>query len=159
MYQPELKYDQCLSFVGYFIIAEITASYVVLDCLARRLLKTRCRKKRNWLKKQKEQRCQHSESLQLSTEIPSRCHRSGNGTVRREPESVLPVTMLRNYTPPKGRKRRMLCQSLSMGSRLNSGPLTKWIGADWSAKCLSGAETLLSFSPSIENCMKLKPAN
>ncbi len=51
------------------------------------------------------------------------------------------------------------CQSLSMGSRLNSGPLTKWIGADWSATCLSGAETLPSFSPSIENCMKLKPAN
>lgn len=79
--------------------------------------------------------------------------------VRRKPEFILPVTMLRNCTPPKGRKRRMLCQSLSMGSRLNSGPLTKWIGADWSAKCLSGAETLLSFFPSIENCMKLKPAN
>jgi len=159
MYQPELKYGQCLSFACDFVISTITACYALLKCLAHRLLKTRCRKKRNWLKKQKEQRCQHSESLQLSTEIPSRCHRSGNGTVRREPESVLPVTMLRNCTPPKGRKRSMLCQSLSMGSRLNSGPLTKWIGADWSAKCLSGAETLLSFSPSIENCMKLKPAN
>lgn len=159
MHQPELKYGQCLSFAGNYIITAITVSCVASNYLAHRLLKTRCRKKRNWLKKQKEQRCQPSESLQLSTEIPSRCHRSGNGTVRREPESVLPVTMLRNCTPPKGRKRRMLCQSLSMGSRLNSGPLTKWIGGDWSAKCLSGAETLLSFSPSIENCMKLKPAN
>ena len=159
MYQPELKYDQRLSFVDDSVIYAISVRYALLKYLAHRLLKTRCRKKRSWLKKQKEQRCQHSESLQLSTEIPSRCHQSGNGTVRREPESVLPVTMLRNCTPPKGRKRRMLCQSLSMGSRLNSGPLTKWIGADWSAKCLSGAETLLSFSPSIENCMKLKPAN
>lgn len=69
-----------------------------------------------------------------------------SGTVRPEPESVSSVTMLGDCTPPKVRNRRMLCQSLSMGSRLNSGPLTKWIGVDWSAKCLSGAETLLSFS-------------
>ena len=159
MYQPELKYSQYLSLADDCANAAITACCAVLNYLAHWLLKTMYRKKRNWLKKQKEQRCQHSESLQLSTEIPSRCHQSGNGTVRREPESVLPVTMLRNCTPPKGRKRRMLCQSLSMGSRLSSGPLTKWIGADWSATCLSGAETLLSFFPSIENCMKLKPAN
>jgi len=159
MHQPELKYNQRLINDRNFVIPAISAFYRFLNYLAHRLLKTRCRKKRNWLIKQKEQRCQHSESLQLSTEIPSRCHRSGNGTVRPEPEFVPPVTMLRSCTPPKGRKRRMLCQSLSMGSRLNSGPLTKWIAADWSAKCLSGAETLLSFSPSIENCMKLKPAN
>lgn len=159
MYQPELKYNQSLISDCYFAMSLILVCYEILNYLAHRLLKTRCRKKRNWLKKQKEQRCQHSESLQLSMEIPSRCHRSGNGTVRPEPEFVPPVTMLRNYTPPKGRKRRMLCQNLSMGSRLNSGPLTRWIGADWSAKCLSGAETLLSFFPSIENCMKLKPAN
>jgi|GEM_PF-5227185 len=159
MYQPELKYDQSLVNDLDFVMIVISACYAILNYLARRLLKTRYIKNRNWLKKQKEQRCQHSESIQLSTEIPSRCHRSENGTVRPEPESVQPVTMLRNCTPPKGRKRRKLCQSLSMGSRLNSGPLTKWIGADWSAKCLSGAKTLLSFFPSIENCMKLKPAN
>lgn len=159
MYQPELKYNQSLTNDIDFIIYAISACYSLLNYLAHQLLKTRCRKKRNWLKKQKEQRCQHSESLQLSTVIPLRCYLSGNGTAKQEPESVLPVTMLRNCTPPKGRKRRMLWQSLSTGSMLNSVPLTKWIGADWSAKCLSGAETLLSFSPSIENCMKFNPAN
>src|SRR5690554_2713529 len=159
MYQPELKSIQYLTFAYDYISTSIIASYSVFNYLAQRLLKTRCRKKRNWLKKQKEQRCQHSESLQLSTEIPSRCHRSGNGTLRPEPEFVPPVMMLRNCTPPKGRKRRMLCQNLSMGSRLNSGPLTRWIVVDLSVTCLSGAETSLSFSPSIENCLKLKPAN
>ncbi|KGA27981.1 hypothetical protein KS43_22165 [Pectobacterium odoriferum] len=74
--------------------------------------------------------------------------------VRRELESVLPVMMLQPHTA-KGQKAK----DLSMGSRLNSVPLTKWAGVNWSAKCLSGAETLLSFSPSIENCMKLKLAN
>lgn len=157
MYQPELKFYRLPSDLADIIMHTLSAPYGFFVGLAHRLLYAKYTEKR--LIKHKEQRCQHSKSLQLSTEMPSRCHRSGNGTVRREPESALPVTMLRNCTPPKGRKRRMLCQSLSMGSRLNSGPLTKWIGADSSAKCLSGAETLLSFSPSIEDCMKLKPAN
>jgi len=159
MYQPELKTYQALIALVNIIIHTLSAPYSFFSCLAHRLLKAKCTEKHDRLIKHNEQRCQHSESLQLSTEIPSRCHRSGNGTVRQEPESVLPVTMLRNCTLQKGRKRRMLCHSLSMGSRLNSGPLIEWIGADWSAKCLLAAETLLSFSPIIENCMKLKPEN
>ncbi len=55
MYQPELKYGQCLSFVGDSEIAPITVSYIALNYLASRLLRIRCRKKHSWLKKQKKQ--------------------------------------------------------------------------------------------------------
>ncbi len=49
----------------------------------------------------------------------------------------------------KSKGKGCIVKCLSMGSRLNSGSLTKWIGVVWSAKCLSKAETLPSFSPSI----------
>lgn len=102
---------KCIINDSDFVMLAILIFYDLFNYLARRLLNTICRKKGNWLKKQKEQRCQNSESLQLSMEIPSRCLRSGNGTVRRELESVLLDTMLPSCIRPKGRKLRMLCQN------------------------------------------------
>jgi len=90
----------------------------------------------------KAQPCQHLRSHQSLTAIRSRSAHSGNGTVRRVPESARRVTMPRSFTPMETRPPRTTCRDSSMGSKSNSGRLTRSTEDAWSARSISETRIL-----------------
>jgi len=90
----------------------------------------------------KEQPCQYLRLHQLSAAIRSRSAHSGNGAVRRALEFARRATTPQSCTPTEAKLPRTNCRGSSMGSKSNSGRLTRLTGGVWSVRFISGIPTL-----------------
>jgi len=85
---------------------------------------------------------------QLLMETRSKSVPDGNGTVKQVAASVQQATTLRSFTLPVAKLPRTNLQGSYLENKSSFGRLTKSTAGGWSARSISGTETLRSTSPS-----------
>lgn len=148
MFQPGLKDKMMPRITTSMLTLVITMGCRSLREVAWALLYIGHRQTDQGSETRKEQPCQHLRSHQSSTEILSRSTLSGNGTVRRVPESARRATMPRSFTPMEAKLPRTSCRGSYMVGKSNFGLPTRSTEDGWSARSISETRILRITFPS-----------
>lgn len=137
MFQPGLKAKSAAIEVVKAANNRISVSCEVCESLACALLFIGQEKRNQWSENRKEQPCQHSQSHQLSTAIPSRFFLNGSEVVRPAPASALQALTHRSCMPPAARQPRINCRDSYKENRSTCGQPTGSTADAWSARSIS----------------------